>query len=120
MTGHEQFADDLALYALDSLEGNERQALEQHLEQCAACRRELQLLRGDMALLSLSASGPAAPQRSRDRLLKAIAQEPKRADIETASRPLFGWLLWPASAAALVLLAVSIYLWREDVSISRQ
>ena len=117
MTAHEQFAEDLALYALNSLEGNERQALEQHLEQCAACRRELQLLRGDMALLSLSASGPAPPQRSRDRLLKTIAHEPKATEVQAATRPLFGWMLWPATAAVLVLLAVSGFLWRDNLNL---
>ena len=77
MSAHEQFADDLALLALGALQGDERVALEKHLEGCSACRRELERLRGDMALLALSASGPAPPQRSRERLLKAIAKEPR-------------------------------------------
>ena len=50
MNVHEQFADDLALHALGSLSGDERTALEKHLEDCASCRRELYLLRGDMAV----------------------------------------------------------------------
>jgi anti-sigma-K factor RskA len=33
--------DDLALYALDALEGNEAEEVEEHLAVCAACRREL-------------------------------------------------------------------------------
>ena len=66
MSAHEQFADDLALLALGTLQGDERVALEKHLEGCAACRRELERLRGDMALLALSAAGPAPPQRSRN------------------------------------------------------
>jgi anti-sigma factor RsiW len=48
MNVHEEFAEDLALYALGSLEGDERFGLEKHLEECAGCRRELDLLRGDM------------------------------------------------------------------------
>jgi len=31
MTEHEQYAEDLALYALDGLQGDERAKLEQHL-----------------------------------------------------------------------------------------
>ena len=54
MSAHEQFADDLALLAAGALQGDERVALEKHLEGCAACRRELERLRGDMALLALS------------------------------------------------------------------
>ena len=46
MKTHEQFAEDLALYALDELTGSERLELEGHLDTCAACRRELQALRG--------------------------------------------------------------------------
>ncbi len=42
------------------MQGDERVAVEKHLEGCPACRRELERLRGDMALLALSASGPAA------------------------------------------------------------
>ena len=41
MKTHEQFADDLALYALGELAGSDRQELEEHLRTCAACREEL-------------------------------------------------------------------------------
>ena len=49
MSAHEQFADDLALLARGTLQGEERVTLEKHLEGCAACRRELERLRGDTA-----------------------------------------------------------------------
>jgi anti-sigma-K factor RskA len=77
MSTHEQIAEDLALYALGSLEGAERQALEKHLEGCASCRRELELLRGDCSRLALSAAGPKPPARARQRLMSAIANEPR-------------------------------------------
>ncbi len=79
MNVHEQFADDLSLYALGALDGAERLAVEKHLQECSACRRELEQLRGDLALMALSASGPKPPSRSRDRLMAAIAKEPRRA-----------------------------------------
>ena len=63
MSVHEQFADDLGLYALGVLGDQERAALENHLKQCADCQRELEQLQGDMALLALSASGPKPPRR---------------------------------------------------------
>src|SRR4029077_7094971 len=93
MSAHQQFADDLALLALEALHGEERAALEKHLEDCPACRRELERLRGDMALLALSASGPAAPQRSRARLLKAIAKEPRAQ--KTRARRSSSWTFLP-------------------------
>ena len=64
MKTHEQVVDDLALYALEELTGSDRQELEQHLETCAACRREVQFLRSDLSLLALSSAGPRPPARS--------------------------------------------------------
>ena len=49
MSAHEQFTDDLALLAMGRLQGEERVALEKHLEECPECRRELERLRGEMA-----------------------------------------------------------------------
>src|SRR4029077_3124351 len=71
MSGHEQFAEDLALYALSALEGEDRANLEKHLATCSACRLELEHLRGDGALLALSATGAQPPARARQRLLDA-------------------------------------------------
>ncbi|MGA9557009.1 MAG: anti-sigma factor, partial [Terriglobales bacterium] len=73
MSEHEQFAEDLALYALGTLGGDERSALEAHLETCASCRRELEVIRGDLAVVAMSAAGPQPPSRSRKRLMSAIA-----------------------------------------------
>src|SRR6202167_2968474 len=75
MSAHEQFADDLALYAVDALTGEDRAALEAHLVGCSACRLELEQLRGDGALLALSTLGPKPPQRARQRLLDAVGKE---------------------------------------------
>jgi anti-sigma-K factor RskA len=106
MSEHEQFAEDLALLALGSLEGDERQVLEKHFQECAACRRELEALRGDMALLSLSTAGPKPPGRSRERLMAAIAREPRAGRVSTRRR---WWMLAPSLVAAgLVLVVVLI------------
>jgi anti-sigma factor RsiW len=110
MSVHEQFADDLALLALGQLEGEERAAVQKHLEGCAACRHELAQLRGDTALLALSAAGPAPPRRARERLLKAVAQEPR------ASRPAarrWSWTLTPWVAAAAFAL-IAVFFFRES------
>ena len=106
MSVHEQFAEDLALYALGVLEGDERTALQKHLEGCTDCWRELEQLRGDMALLALSTSGPASPRRARQRLLDSIAGEP-RMPVVVPPRRLSWWpaLTW-AAVAAMVLVAI--------------
>src|SRR5437870_4077692 len=69
MSVHEQFAEDLALYALGAIEGEERASLEKHLQECASCRRELEHSLGDAALLALTTSGPRPPVRAKSRLL---------------------------------------------------
>jgi anti-sigma-K factor RskA len=108
MALHEQFADDLTLYAVDALEAGERLAIERHLQECSACRAELEQLREDFALLALSASGPMPPPRCRERLIAAIAKEPR--PVQTRPRTPTGWLnvLGWAAAAAAIIVVVSI------------
>ena len=111
MNLHEQFAHDLALYALGVLEGNERAALQAHLGQCASCRRELQYLCGDMGLLGLATMGPAPQPGARSRLLSAVAKEPRARMLRKQARR--WWLLTPV-AATIVLAVLSIVLWRQN------
>jgi anti-sigma-K factor RskA len=113
MSEHERYAEDLALYALDALRGEERARVDEHLAECAACRGELEQLRGDTALLALSTAGPRPPQRARRRLLDAVAREPRVPRIvETSPRRSWWGMLGWAAAAAVVIFAVS--LWREN------
>ena len=118
MSAHEQFADDLALLALEALQGEARVALEKLLAGCSACRRELERLRGDMALLALSVSGPTPPQRSRERLLKAIAQEP-RAQRAPARRSSSSLIFVPWLAAAAFLLVAGFF-WRQSDQLAQR
>jgi len=118
MNGHPQYAEALALYAMGSLDdAQELAALQAHLGTCGECRRELEALRADVALLALSASGPQPPARSRDRLLTAVAAEPRMQRRTPAPyavgrlRPRWFSL---APVMVMVLLAVfSILLWRD-------
>jgi anti-sigma-K factor RskA len=111
---HEQFADDLALYALEELTGTERVAFEEHLQTCAACRRELQAMRADLGLLGLSSSGPQPPVRSKERLMRAIAAEPRGVSMpmpvtDSSSVRSWRWSLVPALAAlGLLIVAVAL------------
>jgi anti-sigma-K factor RskA len=140
MTVHEQFAEDLALYSLGSLEGAERQAMERHLEECASCRRELELLRGDLGLLGLTTAAPKPPARSRQRLLAGIASDPRLPFVVTTSagghrsssnhppgnwwhnfgKPALGWI----AAAAIALVCIGLLrqnsTLRRDVTSQRQ
>ena len=116
MKTHEQFADDLALYALEELTGSERQEFEQHLDTCASCRREVQALRGDLSLLALSGAGPRPPARSKDRLMRAIAAEPRGVSAPAPAlvrRRGMSWGLIPAVVALGLLVAVGT-LWNKN------
>jgi anti-sigma-K factor RskA len=122
MSEHERYAEDLALYALDALRGEDRARVDEHLAACAACRRELEQLRGDTALLALSTAGPRPPQRARQRLLDAVARETRVADAlsqitqkgEAPSRARlagpgwWGWLGWAVAVIAVIPFALSL------------
>jgi len=118
MSEHTQYAESLALYALDALDNAaDRAALETHLRSCTECQAELEALRGDTALLALSAVGPAPPARARQRLLDAISTAPAKS--AKPQRMIVGvlrprWLSFVPIAAALVLAIFSIMLLQRN------
>ena len=116
MSVHEQFAEDLALYALGALVGPEKEALEQHLEVCSPCQSELRQLQSDATLLALSTSGPVPPPRSRKRLLRAVARE-RRAPVTVLKR--FTWWLLVPYAVSVALIVTAAFLWNESRSLNR-
>jgi len=123
MNAHEQFADDLALYALGTLQGDERAVLEAHLNGCAECRGELERLRGDSALLAFSVSGPRPPSRSRSRLMEAVAREPRRQEIRETKAERSRWRTWFSAfewAGAAAALIVVLLLVRQNDQLQRQ
>ena len=119
MSGHPQYAEALALYAMGALDNAEDlAALQAHLGTCGECRRELDALRSDTALLALSSTGPQPPARSRQRLLNAIAAEP-RVERRIAQKPYIvgrlrsRWLSLGPVAMMMLLAVFSMLLWRD-------
>lgn len=110
MSVHEQFAEDLALYALGALDESAKVSIETHLRGCASCRHELDQLRGDAALLALSSSGPKPPARAKARLLDATAKEPRaqKAQVHAQWWSVLGWV----ATAAMVMVAA--LLWQQN------
>ena len=116
MNGHPQYAEALALYALGALDNpRELAELEAHLGTCGECRRELEALRADTALLALSAVGPKPPDRARQRLLSAIAAEPrvpkKAPQPYAVGRLRSRWFSFAPVAVMIMLAVFSIMLW---------
>jgi hypothetical protein len=118
MNGHPQYAEALALYAMNALDDpQDLAALQAHLGTCGDCRRELEALRADTALLALSATGPQPPVRSRERFLNAIAAEP-RMERRTPKPYVVGrlrsrWLSYAPIAVLLMLAIFSLLLGRD-------
>ncbi len=119
MNGHPQYAESLALYAMGALDDpQELAALEAHLGTCGECRRELEALRSDAALLAYSAVGPKPPERARQRLLDAVAAEPRMERRPTQKPLVLGrlrprWLTLTPVVVMLLLAIFSLLLGRE-------
>jgi anti-sigma-K factor RskA len=112
MKDHAEFAEDLALYAMGALDARECPELQAHLRTCDECRRELEALRADLSMVALSATGPQPPQRSRERLMSALATErpsqrrPGPQLVSARQRP--RWFAMLPITAALALAALCI------------
>jgi len=119
MKTHEQLAEDLTLYALNELTDSELQEMEEHLQTCSACRRELHAMRADLALLGLSISGPQPPARSKERLMRAVAAEPRgvSAPEPVPARGRNLWAVLIPSLAALALFLVALVLVRHNIGL---
>jgi anti-sigma-K factor RskA len=119
MTSHEDIQADLGLYALGSLDAEERQAIDRHLaEGCDSCSRELAAWREIVGLMSLELPA-AAPADLKARLLARVRAEAPGASAPAApvvARRRIGWAV-PFAAAALALLAITAYRengWRAE------
>ena len=111
-------ADELhelsALYALDALEGADRERFEEHLAGCDDCRRELESLRAAGASLAYAVAAPEPPARLRGRILEAARAEPQNVVPLRRRRPMPRVLAVAAAAAVIVAVLVGVPLLRND------
>jgi hypothetical protein len=114
---HDHWADSTAAYLLGALPDDEVAGFEQHLETCAACRRELDELRVAADALPAAAPPVTPPAALKTRIMAVVESEAEllSAAGEGADRPaaatarrrrgwLGGLLARPAPAAALAAL----------------
>ena len=116
MTTHDQFGEDLALYAMGSLPAEETVRMEEHLRTCRECQAELRALRADFAVLAMSAPESQPPTTSRQRLLTAIAREPRAKDAPARQS---WWAVLIPAFAALACAVLALILWQENTSLRR-
>jgi anti-sigma-K factor RskA len=67
--------EDLDLYALGALDGDEKQRMEEHLRACPACQRDLAAARSRTALLGLSAAPVNPPASIKSALMQRVRAE---------------------------------------------
>lgn len=80
--------EDLALFALQLLEGAELDQALQHLERCETCRHEVARFQGDLVGYALALSEQhTPPAAARERLLRRVAKEKKAVPAPPAARP---------------------------------
>lgn len=86
MNEHLQVAELLSLFVEDDLAAEERRMVELHLERCADCRGDIEVLRVLKSRLEDSVAAPAA-KRSPEHWNMFL----KRVESEIAAAPLSGW-----------------------------
>jgi anti-sigma-K factor RskA len=107
MKSREEIRDDLSLYALGSLEPEERSAVETAVAQDAELARELREWTEMVGLLALDAPD-AAPPDVREALLSRVRDAVPAVAESRVARRRIGWHV-PLAAAAALLLAVVGY-----------
>jgi anti-sigma-K factor RskA len=74
---HHPDREDLALFGMQLLVGEEAAAISRHLEHCVACRSELARIYSDLAACALTVDLQPQPDAARDRLVAQVAREKK-------------------------------------------
>ena len=121
MHDHPKFAEDIELYALGVLEGEEKQTLEAHLTRCDDCHRKLDDARGLVAMVSLAAPPLEPAAVVRERLLESVRARRQVREEPAAERSSF-WR-WPNlgwAFAAVVLVAGASLVAVDNRRLSRE
>jgi anti-sigma-K factor RskA len=115
-TEHERWRDEVAAYAIGSLDPAEAAAVEQHLAECESCRDELRWLVPAVAVLPASVPQLEPPRRLRRRTLAAARADLREPD-EPRRRPWALPALAAVAAVAAVALAIAVGAFDRETSI---
>src|SRR5215470_9380162 len=107
---HDDYKEMIPAQALSALDAAEERALNEHLENCSECRKELEHWQATAAALSL-ASDPAEPSpQVRERILSEVRKD-LTADVipfKSAPRRNFWSSFGPLAAIAAVVLFAAL------------
>lgn len=126
MSGHEQYREDLPIYAAGALTSEESKNLELHLAECPGCREELESLQTAAAQIALAVEPVRLPSAFRDRLLASFedgrAESAERQASQSIPRPpnqRTRWFWVPAFATVLFSVAL-LALWKQNRHLTEQ
>ena len=118
---HEDYKEMIPARALSALDAAEAQALNEHLENCAECRKELDEWQATAAALAFGANAAEPSPKVRERILDEVRKdlsEPNVVPFRSTPRNLwssFGSLGAMAAAVLFTALIVGIVvLWRQN------
>jgi len=121
---HEDYKEMIPARALSALDAAEAQVLNEHLENCAECRQELDEWQATAAALALGANSAEPSPRVRERILDEVRKEleaPPVVPFRSSPRNLwssFGSLGAMAAAVLFTALLVGlVVLWRQNNAI---
>ena len=122
---HDDYKDMISAHALSALDAPDARELNEHLANCAECRRDLAEWEATAASLALSADPVEPSPEVRDQLLARIRSEKSAAKVVPftgAERTM--WRQRFTSIAAVILLAVLLVLvlilWQQNRSLKQQ
>lgn len=121
---HEDYKEMIPARALSALDAAEAHALNEHLENCAECRKELEEWQATAAALALGANAAEPSPKVRERILDEVRKDlevPVVVPFRSSPRNLwgsFGSLGAMAAAVLFTALIVSlVVLWRQNNAI---
>lgn len=124
---HDDYKEMIPAHALSSLDAAEERALNEHLEECAECRRDLDEWQAVAASLALSADPIEPSTEVRRKVLTQIQSEKSVSNVVPLARPqrnLWNSLGSLGSIAAVILFAALIIavivLWQQNHRLHQQ
>jgi anti-sigma-K factor RskA len=124
---HDDYKERIPAHALSALDAVEKRELEDHLAECAECRRDLAEWQATAASLAPTANPEEPSPRVREKLLAQIQSEKSGSNVVPLQRPrrnLWNSLGSLGSIAAVILFAALIIavivLWQQNRQLRQQ